>query len=370
MRIRDIVAALGGQCVGDDGLEVTAVNAVEYARPGEITFAAGPRFITAAEASGASAVVVPMNAAAGAKTFIKVPDVLAYTAGLIRLLHPESRPAPGIHPTAVVGEQVRLGERVAIGPHAVIDARAAVGDDCVIGPGVWIGEDCVVGDDTRIHANACLYPRTRVGRRCLIHGGAVLGADGFRFIPGAGGPQKVPQIGSVRVDDDVEIGANTCIDRAGFGVTHIQQSVKIDNLVQIGHNCVVGAGSVIAGQVGMAGSVRLGRGVMLGGQAGLADHVSVGDGVQVAGGSGVHTDIPAGERWAGYPAVSMSDLLNQVRLQRGMARIFDALRRMVDERAAGAATVEAAPKAAAGAGPAVEPGKPGEPTSHWDVEPT
>jgi UDP-3-O-[3-hydroxymyristoyl] glucosamine N-acyltransferase len=334
MKIRDIIARLGGKCVGDDTIDVTAVNAVEFAKPGEITFAGGPRWLPAAEKSGASVVVVPANIPTSSKTIIQAPDVLAYTAGLIQVLHPEPGPPAGIHPAAVIAADVKLGNNVSIAANAVIEERTVLDDGCVVGPGVWIGADCVVGEKTRIHGNASLYPRTRVGRRCLIHSGAVLGADGFRFIPGAAGPQKVPQIGYVRIDDDVEVGANSCIDRAAFGVTHVMQSVKIDNLVQIGHNCIVGPGSILVGQCALAGSARLGRGVMVGGQVGVSDHVVVGDGAKVAGGSGVHEDIPPGEQWAGYPAVPVLQAATEIRSRRWLHKNIDTLRRMVEREAA------------------------------------
>ena len=335
MKIRDIIAKLGGQCVGDDAVEVSAVNAVESALPGDITFAAGPRYIATAEASGASAVVVPAAVEKCVKTCIRVPDVFVYTAGLIQLLHPEIRPAPGIHPTAVVAGSVKLGKGVTLGAHVVVDERADLGEDVIVGPGVWIGADCVVGDKTRIHANASLYPRTRIGRRCLIHGGAVLGADGFRFIPGATGPQKVPQIGYVRIDDDVEVGANSCVDRAGFGVTHVMQGVKIDNLVQVGHNCIVGTGSILVAQSGLAGSSRLGRGVMVGGQAGISDHVEVGDGARVAGNSGVQRDIGAGEQWLGTPARPSTQIIGEMRAVRWLMQALHVLRRIVQRESPG-----------------------------------
>lgn len=336
MKIRDIIAKLGGQCVGDDAVEVCAVNAVESAKPGDITFATGPKYVTTAEASGASAIVVPALVEKCVKTCIRVPDVFVYTAGLIQLLHPEIRPTPGVHPSAVVAGDVKLGKDVTLGAHVVVDERAVLGDDVIVGPGVWIGADCVVGDKTRIHANASIYPRTRVGRRCLIHCGAVLGADGFRFIPGAAGPQKVPQIGYVQIDDDVEIGANSCVDRAGFGVTHVMQGVKMDNLVQVGHNCVIGAGSILVAQSGVAGSARLGRGVMLGGQSGISDHVEVGDGASVAGNSGVQRDIPAGEQWLGTPARPSPQIIGEIRAVRWLMQALHALRKIVQRESPGA----------------------------------
>jgi UDP-3-O-[3-hydroxymyristoyl] glucosamine N-acyltransferase len=332
VQLKEIIRQLGGECLGDDSLEVTGVNAARDARPGEITFAASRRYLADAQASGATAIVVPPAVRRSGKALICTANVLAYVADLIDLLHPPERPPPGVHPRAVVAPSAVLGERVSVGANAVIEDGCRVGDDCTLGPGVCLGRDCVVGAGTRIHANVTIYPGTRIGRGVLIHGGAVIGADGFRFVPGPGGAKKMPQIGTVQIDDHVEIGANTCIDRASFGVTHIQAGAKLDNLVHVGHNCVVGPHSLLAAQCGLSGSVTLGQGVMLGGQVGVADHLRLADGARIGGQSGVMQDVPVGQKraWFGTPARPMRDFLEDAAAVRKLARLYHGLRELVE----------------------------------------
>ncbi len=215
---------------------------------------------------------------------IEVKDPLRAFALVLRTYFPEAHPV-GVHPTAVVEPSARLGKNVVIGAFA------------------YVGHDVEIGDETVVFPHVTLYPHTQIGRRCRIHAGSVLGADGFRYVPGPAGLEKVPQIGRVVLEDDVEVGANTCIDRAGLGETRIGQGAKIDNLVQVGHNCVVGSHAVLAGQVGLAGSVTIGSGAMLGGQAGVADHRRVGHRARVGAQSGVARDVGDGEVVLGSPAL-------------------------------------------------------------------
>jgi UDP-3-O-[3-hydroxymyristoyl] glucosamine N-acyltransferase len=332
MRVQDIIDRLGGECVGDDSLEVIGVNAAADARPREVTFAATRRYLAAAEASSAAVVVLPPSLACARKTVIRTPQVEAYVAELIGLLHPPEPPPAGIHPTAVIAQRVELGQRVSVGARAVVEPGCRVGDDCVLGAGVFLGRDSTVGAGTRIDPNVTVYHRTTIGRRVVIHGGAVIGAEGFRFVPTAAGAKRIPHIGRVRIDDDVEIGANTCIDRATFGVTHLQAGVKVDNLVQVGHNCSVGAGSILVGQCGLAGSVTTGRGVIIAGQAGISDHLHVGDGARVGGQSGVLDDVPPGQQWVGYPARPRRDFKKERVLVRKLLKMYHALRDLVEKR--------------------------------------
>jgi UDP-3-O-[3-hydroxymyristoyl] glucosamine N-acyltransferase len=332
MQIREIIGQLGGECLGDDSLDITGVNAVRAGRPGEITFAANRRYFADAEASGATAIVVPPNVRWSNKPLICTANVLAYVADLIELLHPPQRPPPGVHATAVLAPTATVGERVSIGAKAVIEDGCTISDDCVLGAGVCVGRNSAIGQGTHIHANVTIYPGTIIGRSVIIHSGAVIGADGFRFVPGPGGPKKMPQIGIVQIDDHVEIGANTCIDRASFGVTHIQAGAKLDNLVHIGHNCVVGARSLLAAQCGLSGSVTLGQGVMLGGQVGVADHLCLADGARVGGQSGVMENIPPAQKraWFGTPARPMRDFAEDAAVVRRLAKIYHALRGLVE----------------------------------------
>jgi UDP-3-O-[3-hydroxymyristoyl] glucosamine N-acyltransferase len=335
MQIREIIGRLGGECLGDDALDITGVNAARAARPGEVTFAVNRRYLADAEASGATVIVVPPSVRRSIKPLICTANVLAYVADLIGLLHPPEPSPPGVHATAVVAPSASLGEHVSVGANAVIEDGCAIGANCIIGAGVCIGRNSTIGDGTYIHANVTIYPGTRIGRRVLIHSGAVIGADGFRFVPGPGGPKKMPQIGIVQIDDHVEIGANTCIDRASFGVTHIQAGAKLDNLVHVGHNSVVGAGSILAAQCGLSGSTTLGQGVVLGGQVGVADHLRLADGARVGGQSGVMENIPPGQKraWFGTPARPMRDFAEAAAAVRRLAKIYHALRGLAENPA-------------------------------------
>ena len=212
---------------------------------------------------------------------------------------------PGVHPTAVV--EGSLGAGVEVGPHAVIGRDSVVGDGCRIGAGVVIGEGCHVGEGTVIFPRAVLYDNTWVGPRCRIHAGAVLGADGFSFHPTPKGPVKVPQVGRVVILEGTEIGANTCVDRAFLTETVVGPGAATDNLVQIGHNCEVGAEALIAAQVGLSGSVKVGAGAVLGGQVGVREHIEIGAGALVGGGSGVVKNLPGGEAYFGTPAIPIAE---------------------------------------------------------------
>ena len=272
-----LAALVGGRLEGPDRA-YSGVAALDQAGPEHLAFAV--REIP----EGCAAGVLLCAAAAPGRTCVVVADPRAAFAAAVADLLPEEHPT-GVAPTATVHPSARLGARV------------------VIYPGVYVGPDCEVGDDTILYPNVVLYPRTVVGRRCRVHAGAVLGADGFGYLPGPRGPQKVPQVGRVRVEDDVEIGANTTIDRAALGETVVGAHSKIDNLVQVGHNARLGRGVILLAQSGVSGSVTLGDGVLLAGQAGVADHVTVGPGAVVGAQAGVTGDLEGGGRYLGSPAV-------------------------------------------------------------------
>ena len=328
MRICEIVDNVGGECIGDDSLEITGIETATKARSGDVTFAENRRFLADAEASNATAVVVPPDVRKSSKVLLRADNVMLYVADLVDLFFPEERPRAEIHPSAVIASSAQLGQRVSVGANAVIEEHCRIGDDCLIGPGVWFGPNCTLGDRTHIHANVSIYPFTRIGKHVIIHSGTVIGADGFSYAPSPRGIRKLRQIGIVQIDDDVEIGANSCIDRASFGVTRIQAGVKIDNLVQIAHNVEVGAGSIVVAQCGLAGSVKLGRNVFLGGQVGVSHHHTLGDGVQVGGGSKVFDNIPAGERWMGYLARPGRQFVEEQKILPKLVKMRGALRQL------------------------------------------
>jgi len=227
----------------------------------------------------------------------------AFEQFVARVVPPPVRFAPGIHPSAVIAATAKLGRDVSIQPHVVIEDGASIGDRTVIGAGSYIGHESKIGNDCLLYPRASLRERTRVGDRVILHSGVVLGADGFGFEFAGGQHRKIPQLGNVEVGDDVEIGSNTAIDRARFGTTRIGKGTKIDNLVQIGHNCIIGEHCIICGLVGMAGSTIIGNYVTIAGQVGLAGHLTIGDKSIIMAQAGVTKDVPPGSFMLGAPAV-------------------------------------------------------------------
>jgi UDP-3-O-[3-hydroxymyristoyl] glucosamine N-acyltransferase len=298
----ELAGLVGGRVVGDGSLPVSGLNSLDLAGEGEITFLASAKMRERLVASRAAACIVPEGLVPGIPCIqVADPD---YAATLIHhyfLAYPFR--ATGVHPNAQVGSDCEIAAEVAIGPLVCIGDRVRIGSQVTVGPGTVIGDDSVLGDGTVLHANVTLYARTVIGSRVIIHSGAVLGADGFGYATDRTGAHlKKPQVGFVQIDDDVEIGANSCVDRGAFGPTRVRRGTKIDNLVQIAHNVDIGENSIVVGQVGIAGSTTLGRNVILGGMVGVKGHLQIGDRVMVAAMSGVHTNLPAGAVVGGAPA--------------------------------------------------------------------
>jgi len=290
--VRQIADQLQGEVVGDESLEIHAVSSIEMTRAGCLVFAENAAFFQKAEDSQASCILAPRSQRFSRKTVIWVDHPRLAFSKVLGLYHPPKVPRPGVHPSSVLGENVQLGSDVSIGPFVVIGDRVQIGDRGVIGPSCVIGDDCVIGRDSVLRARVTLYDRVSIGRGVSIHAGAVIGSDGFGYASEEGRPVKIPQVGNVIIEDDVEVGANACVDRATLGSTIIKRAVKVDNLVQIGHNVIIGEGSIIVSQAGISGSSTLGRGCVLGGQVGIADHVTLGDRVMV----GAQSGIAAGKR--------------------------------------------------------------------------
>jgi UDP-3-O-[3-hydroxymyristoyl] glucosamine N-acyltransferase len=309
---RQIADLCGGQLTGNPDEPVTGVAGIREARPGELTFVASPKYLSALKTTRATVVIVARDAkidrgsdpGATRPTLIRVDHpVPAFMQVVQRLAPPPVGFPPGIHPTAVIAPAARLGTDVSIQPHAVIEDGAVIGDRTIIGAGSYIGHGCVLGADCRLYAHVTLREYTVLGQRVILHSGVVLGADGFGYEPVQGKHQKIPQVGTVEIGDDVEIGANTAIDRARFGKTRVGRGTKIDNLVQIGHNCVIGEDCIICGGCGLAGSSILGNHVTLAGQVGVAGHLTIGDGAIVMAQSGVTKDVAPGAFVWGTPAL-------------------------------------------------------------------
>jgi UDP-3-O-[3-hydroxymyristoyl] glucosamine N-acyltransferase len=249
---------------------------------------------------------------------------------LLPLLHPPRAPVPGIDPTARIGRGARIGREVMIGPGVVIGAGAVLGDRVCLAAQCVVGDDVAIGDDSVVYPHVTLYRGATLGRRVIVHAGARIGSDGFGYVQAAGAHRKIPHVGRCVIEDDVEIGANTTIDRGSIDDTVIGRGTKIDNLVQIAHNVRIGKLCLILSQVGIAGSARLGDGVVLGGQAGIAGHHVIGDGARIAGQAGVFGDVPAGETWSGYPARPHREALRAQAAVFKLPGMIKALERLVE----------------------------------------
>jgi UDP-3-O-[3-hydroxymyristoyl] glucosamine N-acyltransferase len=301
--VQQLADLVQGQVQGNGELEVTAARPLEQATTGDITYVDGEKHLPQLHASTATAAVVPPSIPANDKTLIRVKDPLLAFVDIVRHLHGRAElPPHGIDPRAFVDSSAKIGAAPSIHPFASIGAGTIVGDRCRIYSGVAIGRDCRIGDDVTIYPNAVLYDGARVSDRTIIHANAVLGADGFGYRFQGGRHMKVPQQGYVDIGADVEIGACTTIDRGTFGATSIGAGTKIDNLVQVGHNCHVGKHNIFVSQLGMAGSCSTGDFVVIAGQVGVADHVHIGAGAIIGAKAGVVKDIPAGQKTLGAPA--------------------------------------------------------------------
>lgn len=303
---REICELLNGELVGNGDVVVTGLRALQRAEPGDATFVARSGFADHARTSKASVILVgrdwkkPLQA-----TLIRVDNPSAAFQRLVEMeAPPDVKFAPGVHPTAVIAADTILGNGVSVQPYAVIESGAQIGEGTVIGAHAYIGQNVRIGANSVLWANVVVREHCVIGSRVILHCGAVIGADGFGFVSSGSGHQKIRQVGIVEIEDDVEIGANTTIDRARFDRTLIRQGAKIDNLVQIGHNVVVGRHAILCGQVGISGSTIIGDNAILAGQVGVADHVTIGDGAIILAQSGIDDDVPPKARLFGTPAVA------------------------------------------------------------------
>ena len=301
LTVRELADAVGGTVHGPGDVLITGAASVSEAAPGDIVLAENAGYLAAAEKSAASAVVA-RDGVCGAKPVIRVADARAAFAEILRRLAPEVRqPPPGIDPTCRVGERLTLGSGAAVGYGCWIGDDVAIGEGSIVHPFVYLGDGVRIGARSVVHPHVVIYPGCELGSQVTVHAGTVIGSDGFGYLSVGGKLCKVPQIGKVIVEDDVEIGACVTIDRAKTGATRIGRGTKIDNLVQIAHNVKIGEGCIVVAQAGLSGSVELGRGVTVAGQAGVKDHVRIGDGTVIAAQAGVFGDL-AGGTYSGYPA--------------------------------------------------------------------
>ncbi len=346
MKLGELAERLGCELEGDRKIEITGVASLAEAERGELTFLANPRYRSAVRTTRASAIVVAPGAGSMPLAALRTPDPYYAFARAIELFHPAPRPAPGIHPTAEVSASAQIGQGAHIGPFCFVDDNVRIGRDAVLHSLVAIYRDATIGDDFTAHSHAVVREGCRLGNRVTLGNAAIVGSDGFGFARTPEGRwHKMRQAGIAIVEDDVEIQAGSCVDRATVGATRIGRGSKLDNLVQVGHSSQVGEDTLLCGQVGLAGSSRVGSRVILAGQVGLAGHLTVGDGAVLTAQSGVPNDVPAGALYSGYPAMEnkawlksvaafhmLPELQKQVRRLRGE---WDELRRRAGASKAG-----------------------------------
>jgi UDP-3-O-[3-hydroxymyristoyl] glucosamine N-acyltransferase len=299
----DLARELGGEVVGDESLTIHGVAGIREARPGDLTFLANPRYETYLSETAAAAVLVSeARPGLSAAQVVHPNPYLAFLKAVKLFRQERPRPEPGIHATAVIAPGARLGEGVSIGPHVVIEEEAVIGDGAVLMANAYVGQGSRLGRETWLYPNVTVREECVLGERVVVHPGTVIGADGFGYVKDAGTYHKVPQVGTVIIGDDVEIGANTCIDRATTGSTVVGSGTKIDNLVQVGHNVFLGEHVIVVAQVGISGSTRVERGATLAGQAGIVGHIVIGEGAVVGSQAGVTKSVPPHTQVSGYPA--------------------------------------------------------------------
>jgi len=315
----EIAKLASGEAVGNPKIAIKNVANIDEASSDDLTFAMDEKAVEKFESSNASAAVVPKNLKKfPKKPHIKVPDVRIAMIKILSLFDAKKTIQPGVHKSAVTGKNLKIGSGSSVMAFSVIGENVEIGSRAKIYPGSYIGDGCVLGNDVTIHPNAVLYERTVIGNRCVVHSGAVLGVDGFGFAPVNGKYEKIPQIGNVVLEDDVEIFANTCISRATMGSTIIKRGSKIDNLTHIAHNCRVGEDCAITALVAVAGSTELGNHVSIGGTSGINDHIKVGDNTVIMGRSGVTKNIPPNSVISGFPA---QDHKKEMELQASLRRL-------------------------------------------------
>jgi UDP-3-O-[3-hydroxymyristoyl] glucosamine N-acyltransferase len=302
MQLGDLAAQLGCVLEGDGSIEIKRVTTLEDAGPGDLTFLANPKYASSLATTRASAVIVTLAAGAAPCALLRTPNPYLAFARAIGVLHAQPRPAAGIDRTAIVAPTAVIGADVSIGPFVVVEDGAQIGDRTIVRAHAVVGAGAVIGSDCLLHTRVTIRERVRVGARCVFQDGAVIGSDGFGFAHREDGThEKIPQVATVIIEDDVEVGANTTIDRPAVGETRIKHGTKIDNLVQIAHGVRVGSNALLAAQVGIAGSSVIGDDVMLGGQVGVTGHVTVGDRAKAAAKTGVTGNVPADAFITGYP---------------------------------------------------------------------
>jgi len=330
-----IAGMLEGTVEGNSSAEVSGLSKIEEGKAGTLTFLANPKYISYIYSTGASVAIVSNDFVAeqalpNTLTLIRVADAYGSFAKLLEAYSQFKRPRPGIHPSAVIDSTVVVGENVHIGAGVVLEAGVSIGNNVVIMAQSYLGEHVKIGDFTTIHPGVKVYSDCVIGANCTLHAGVIIGADGFGFAPQADNRYaKVPQIGNVVIEDRVEIGANTAIDRATLGSTIIREGVKLDNLIQIAHNVEIGKNTVIAALTGIAGSTKIGENVMIGGQVGIAGHLTIANGVKIAAQTGISASVLKEDVvMQGTPAVSTMDFKKSYIIHRRLPQLLERIERL------------------------------------------
>jgi UDP-3-O-[3-hydroxymyristoyl] glucosamine N-acyltransferase len=328
MTLQEIARLVEGELLGNPGVEIHGLAGIKEARPGELTFLSNPKYREFLKTTQASAAIVGREETASTISLIRVKDPYLAYQRVVEALYVVHHPvAKGLHPMAVVSGEAKIG-RASIGPYVVIEPGAEVEDGAILYPFVYLGKMAKVGRSSILYPHVSVREDCEIGAGCILHCGVVIGSDGFGFATDQEGVHhKIPQVGKVVVGDDVEIGANTAVDRAALGVTVIKSGTKIDNLVQVGHNVVIGTGCLLAGQVGISGSTEIGDHAVIGGQAGLAGHLQIGDRALIGAQAGVTKSVPAGTAVSGYPARPHSEAK---RREAAALRLPEALRKIAE----------------------------------------
>lgn len=329
LTLSDIARLVGGELRGDGALVVEGAASLKEATEKDISFLGNPKYASDLATTRAACVLVPPSVALNGRAAIVLKNPPYGWAKVLEVLGAERQKHPtGVHPTAVVAPSARLGKNVALGPFVVVEERAQIGDNTVIYARGYVGHDTIVGADCLIYPGVTLREHVRVGNRCIFQPGVVIGSDGFGFTVHQGKHYKIPQVGGVEIGDDVEIQANTTVDRAAVGVTQIGAGTKIDNLVQVAHNVEIGENCLIVALTGIAGSVKIGNSVTLAAQVGVAGHLSVGDGVTVGARGGISHDIKPREVVWGSPAQPIKDELKMLALMRRLPELFEEFKKL------------------------------------------
>ncbi len=329
MKLGDLAARLGCKLEGPGNIEITGVATMDEARASELTFLANPKYLRKLQTTGAAAVIVGADVETSGRAVLRSETPYMTFAKALELFAPPHRPPAGIHPTAVIAPDAKLGRNPSLGPYVVIEEGVEIGDDCVLKSFAVIYRGAKIGDRFFAHSHAVVRENARIGNEVTLQNGAVVGSDGFGFARQADGSYyKIVPAGTVVVEDKVEIQANACVDRATIGETRLRRGVKVDNLVQVGHSCDIGENTLLCGQAGLAGSCKVGRQVMLAGQVGVAGHLTIGDNVIATAQSGIPSDVGPNKTISGYPAIDNALWLKCAAIYARLPEIYSAFRKV------------------------------------------